>query len=66
MSYHSAIMVALIEGSIAPVVVFMVGTVLALAMNYPGAEAQHARIDAHARAACMIASIYSQLARSWA
>lgn len=52
-----AIMAALIEGSIAPVVVFMVGTVLALAMNYPGAEAQHARIDAHARAACMIASI---------
>lgn len=52
-----AIMVALIEGSIAPVVVFMVGTVLALAMNYPSAEAQHARIDAHARAACMIASI---------
>jgi len=52
-----AIMFALIEGSIAPVVVFMLGTVLALAMNYPGAEAQHARIDAHARAACMIASI---------
>lgn len=52
-----AMMVALIEGSIAPVVVFMIGTVLALAMNYPGAEAQHARIDAHARAACMIASI---------
>jgi CitMHS family citrate-Mg2+:H+ or citrate-Ca2+:H+ symporter len=53
----AAIMFALIEGSIAPVVVFMLGTVLALAMNYPGAEAQHARIDAHARAACMIASI---------
>jgi CitMHS family citrate-Mg2+:H+ or citrate-Ca2+:H+ symporter len=52
-----AIMSALIEGSIAPVVVFMVGTVIALAMNYPGTEAQHARIDAHARAACMIASI---------
>jgi citrate-Mg2+:H+ or citrate-Ca2+:H+ symporter, CitMHS family len=52
-----AIMLALIEGSIAPVVVFMVGTVIALAMNYPGTEAQHARIDAHARAACMIASI---------
>lgn len=52
-----AVMVGLIEGSVAPVVVFMLATVIALALNYPSAEAQHARIDAHARAACMIASI---------
>ncbi|RIA36600.1 CitMHS family citrate-Mg2+:H+ or citrate-Ca2+:H+ symporter [Hephaestia caeni] len=49
-----AIMVA---GLIEPVVAFMVGTAVALLVNYPSAEAQRARIDAHARAALLMASI---------
>ena len=32
-----------------PVVVFMVGTVLALLLNYPNASAQRERVDAHAK-----------------
>jgi citrate-Mg2+:H+ or citrate-Ca2+:H+ symporter, CitMHS family len=40
-----------------PVVMFMIGTVVALMMNYPGAAAQRARVDAHARAALLMASI---------
>lgn len=49
--------VALVQGSIAPVFIFMLGTVIALLLNYPGAQAQHQRIEAHARAAFMIASL---------
>jgi CitMHS family citrate-Mg2+:H+ or citrate-Ca2+:H+ symporter len=36
---------------------FMIGTALALLVNYPHAEMQRARIDAHARAALMMAAI---------
>ncbi len=51
----------LIAGMIAarldPVAVFMVGVVLALQINYPDLRMQRERIDAHARAALMMAGI---------
>lgn len=40
-----------------PVVVFMVGLVLALWINYPNLKTQTERIDAHARAALLMAAI---------
>ena len=40
-----------------PAVMFMLGTALALMINYPDAELQRARIDAHAKAALMMAAI---------
>jgi CitMHS family citrate-Mg2+:H+ or citrate-Ca2+:H+ symporter len=52
---------ALITGMIAarldPVVVFMVGLVLALWLNYPDLKMQRERIDAHSRAALLMAGI---------
>jgi citrate-Mg2+:H+ or citrate-Ca2+:H+ symporter, CitMHS family len=52
---------ALIAGMIAfklePVAVFMVGVVLALQINYPDIRMQRDRIDAHARAALMMAGV---------
>ncbi|HEX4796565.1 MAG TPA: citrate:proton symporter [Humisphaera sp.] len=47
----------MISGKVEPVVIFMIGTVLALMLNYPNADQQRARIDAHARAALMMAGI---------
>jgi CitMHS family citrate-Mg2+:H+ or citrate-Ca2+:H+ symporter len=47
----------MISGAVEPVVIFMVGTAVALAVNYPQAEEQRARIDAHARAALMMGAI---------
>lgn len=47
----------MISGLVEPVVVFMVGTAVALIVNYPQAEQQRARIDAHARAALLMAGI---------
>jgi CitMHS family citrate-Mg2+:H+ or citrate-Ca2+:H+ symporter len=51
----------LIAGMIAakldPVAVFMVGVVLALQMNYPNLNMQRERIEAHSRAALMMAGI---------
>jgi len=40
-----------------PAVVFMIGAAVALVVNYPNAELQRARVDAHARAALMMAAI---------
>lgn len=51
------IMGVMIEGVVDPVVMFMVGTVLALMINYPDVKMQKARVDAHAKAALMMASI---------
>jgi CitMHS family citrate-Mg2+:H+ or citrate-Ca2+:H+ symporter len=42
---------------LAPAIVFMVGTCLALLINYPDVDMQRGRIDAHARAALLMASI---------
>jgi CitMHS family citrate-Mg2+:H+ or citrate-Ca2+:H+ symporter len=40
-----------------PVICFMLGTIIALMMNYPSPKAQRERVDAHAKAALMMASI---------
>jgi CitMHS family citrate-Mg2+:H+ or citrate-Ca2+:H+ symporter len=42
---------------IPPAIMFMVGTCLALMINYPNVDMQRKRVDAHARAALMMASI---------
>lgn len=42
---------------LAPAIVFMVGTALALAINYPGPKAQRERLDAHARSALTMAGV---------
>ncbi|SFD13791.1 CitMHS family transporter [Collimonas sp. OK412] len=47
----------MISGKIDPVVMFMIGVVLALMVNYRNADMQRARIDAHAKAALLMASI---------
>jgi CitMHS family citrate-Mg2+:H+ or citrate-Ca2+:H+ symporter len=52
-----AMMVAMVGGWVEPVVAFLVGVALALLINYPDASSQRARIDAHAPAALMMASI---------
>lgn len=48
---------AMIFSGLPPVVLFMVGTALALMINYPNAADQRARIDAHARAALLMAGV---------
>jgi citrate-Mg2+:H+ or citrate-Ca2+:H+ symporter, CitMHS family len=47
----------MIWGAVPPAMMFMVGTALALLLNYPDVAMQRARVDAHARAALMMASI---------
>jgi CitMHS family citrate-Mg2+:H+ or citrate-Ca2+:H+ symporter len=58
---NGAIMLALVGTMIAgvapPVALFMLGVVLALAVNYPDTGAQRERVNAHAREALMMASI---------
>ena len=49
--------VGMIWLKIEPVAVFMVGVVLALQINYPDLQQQRERIDAHARAALMMAGV---------
>lgn len=51
------IIAVLVSGIIPPAIVFMVGLVLALLINYPGYTAQMERVDAHARPAMLMASI---------
>jgi len=51
------VMSALVSGLVAPAVAFMVGTVIALLINYPGSAAQRDRVDAHAHAALAMAAI---------
>jgi len=52
-----AVVGTMVSGRVEPVVVFMIGTALALVVNYPDATQQRARIDAHARAALLMAGI---------
>ncbi|MBW6530474.1 citrate:proton symporter [Sphingomonas sp. RRHST34] len=47
----------MVSGAVEPVVVFMIGTAVALIVNYPSAAAQRARIDAHAPAALLMAGV---------
>lgn len=51
------VVVTMVLGLMEPVVVFMAGTAVALMVNYPSAAQQRERIDAHARAALMMAGI---------
>ncbi len=51
------LMGAMVSGKIEPVVVFMLGTVLALLLNYRDAKSQRERVDAHAKAALMMAGV---------
>ncbi len=48
---------AMLTGKVDPAVIFMLGTVLALMLNFPGMKEQQARIAAHAPAAILMASI---------
>ncbi|MDQ2081247.1 citrate:proton symporter [Xanthobacteraceae bacterium Astr-EGSB] len=52
-----AVLAAMITQVAQPVVCFMIGTVVALLINYPNVKDQRERIDAHAKAALMMASI---------
>lgn len=52
-----AVLGAMILSPVPPVVLFMVGTALALLINYPHAADQRARVDAHARAALLMAGV---------
>jgi len=51
------VMGLLVSGKAEPAVVFMVGTAIALMINFPSFEAQRARVDAHAKAALLMAGI---------
>jgi CitMHS family citrate-Mg2+:H+ or citrate-Ca2+:H+ symporter len=48
---------AMIAGLVDPAVMFMIGTAIGLIVNYPSADMQRARIDAHAKAALMMGAI---------
>jgi len=52
-----AVMAVMVIGLVDPAVMFMLGTALALIVNYPSSEQQRERVDAHARAAVMMAAI---------
>lgn len=47
----------MISGKLDPVVTFMLGTIVALMLNYPSLKAQQERLTAHAPAAILMASI---------
>lgn len=52
-----AMFAAMIGFRIEPAAVFMVGAAIALTLNYPNLKTQRERIDAHARAALLMAAI---------
>ncbi len=52
-----ASVVTLISGKLPPVVIFMMAFALSLVINYPSVKEQRQRVDAHAKAALMMASI---------
>ena len=52
-----SLMAAMVSGLVDPAVMFMLGTAAALVINYADCELQRARIDAHAKAAVMMAAI---------
>jgi citrate-Mg2+:H+ or citrate-Ca2+:H+ symporter, CitMHS family len=51
------LLAVMVSGKVEPAVVFMLGTVLALMLNYRDVKVQRERIDAHAQAALMMASV---------
>lgn len=52
-----AMLAAIVSALVPPALAFMAGTVVALTLNYPTPADQRARIDAHAAAALMMATI---------
>jgi len=52
-----AVVVTMVMGWAEPVVVFMVGTAIALMVNYPAPALQRARIEAHAPAALLMVGV---------
>lgn len=50
-----SVMGSMVLTGIEPVVIFMIGTALALVINYPNVDKQRARIEAHAKAALLMA-----------
>jgi CitMHS family citrate-Mg2+:H+ or citrate-Ca2+:H+ symporter len=53
----ATVLVLMVSAIVPPAFAFMVGTVVALAVNYPKPTDQRTRIDAHAKAALMMATI---------
>lgn len=53
----AGLMAGMVAFKLEPVAVFMVGVVLALQINYPDVRMQRDRIDAHARAALLMAGV---------
>jgi CitMHS family citrate-Mg2+:H+ or citrate-Ca2+:H+ symporter len=51
------VLAAMVSAVVPPAFAFMVGTVIALAVNYPRPDEQRSRVDAHAKAALMMATI---------
>ncbi len=51
------VVATMIAGVAEPVLIFMVGTAVTLLVNFPDAQRQRVAIDAHARAALLMASI---------
>ncbi len=51
------VIAVMIAGYVDPAVMFMIGTAVALVLNYPAADLQRTRIDAHAKAALTMAAI---------
>ena len=47
----------MISGKLQPVVVFMIGLAIAITLNFPDSAAQRERLDSHAKAALMMATI---------
>ncbi|HTD55369.1 MAG TPA: SLC13 family permease, partial [Silvibacterium sp.] len=47
----------MVSGKVDPAVIFMLGTVIALTLNFPSLKSQQARLAAHAPAAILMASI---------
>lgn len=57
LSLTIALIIAMVALHLEPATVFMCGTVLALTVNYPNLKLQAERIDAHARAALLMAAV---------
>jgi len=57
MTVTVVIMGSMIAGVLPPAVAFMAGTAIALLVNYPKPDEQRERVNAHAKAALMMASI---------
>ena len=52
-----AVVGVMVMGWVEPVIVFMLGTAIALVLNYPAPGAQRGRIEAHAPAALLMVSV---------